>query len=57
MSPGSRDERNAGRGVLVSIINAPSIPSYTGKTRTDVPDNMSHKISTLSLPELQIHNC
>lgn len=46
---------NAGKD-LYDIINAPSIPSYIGKTRIDVPDDMSHKISTLSLPELCIRD-
>lgn len=45
---------NAGKH-FEDIIKVPSIPSYTGKMRIDVSANMSHKISTLSLPELCIH--
>lgn len=49
-----RDLTNAGKH-FEDIVKVPSIPSYTGKTRIDVSANMSHKISTLSLPELCIH--
>ena len=46
-----RDVINTGRH-FADIIKIPSIPSYTGKTRIDVPVDISHKINTLSLPEL-----
>lgn len=49
-----RDVINVGRH-FADIIKVPSIPSYTGKMRIDVPVDTSHKINTLSLPELCIH--